>query len=324
MILKPFELIYHLASEVKNNLYDNNWLPSKKLNVPVISIGNLSFGGTGKTPFIEFLANEFVSLKKVVIICRSYKANLKGPQRIDLNLKNAVDLFGDEACLLQKNLPECKVWSGPQKYKTAIASLVDQPSLILVDDGFSHRQLQRNFDIVLFDSSKLESEYYREKIKSLHRAHAIILTKVEPNYKDSVRKFAVALSEQFPALANSIFESQMNFECQVPSGSSVHAFCGIANPKSFLKTLVSLSYEIIGFDAFADHQPYSEELQIKILQRFESLKMKTPSLRLVTTEKDAVKLRNNSLVRQLSIVRYKVLMSPEDKVSLFEKIRSVI
>ena len=115
MMLKPLELLYHLASATKNTLYDLNLIQSKKLTVPVISIGNLSFGGTGKTPFIQFVAENLKATKKIAIVSKSYKAQLKQAQRVDLNRENPAAFYGDEACLLQKSLPFCSVWSGPQK-----------------------------------------------------------------------------------------------------------------------------------------------------------------------------------------------------------------
>jgi tetraacyldisaccharide 4'-kinase len=138
MILKPFEYIYHALSSTKNLLYEKKWLPTVQMNRPLISIGNLSFGGTGKTPFTLFLVNELSEYKKIVLISKSYKARLKTPQAVNLKLKNAAEVFGDEAVLLQSKLPQVKVWAGPHKYQTALASQVDKPDLIILSHVLEH------------------------------------------------------------------------------------------------------------------------------------------------------------------------------------------
>lgn len=324
MILKPVEVIYHVLSRIKNVLYDIQLLKSKKLEVPVISIGNLSFGGTGKTPFIQFLALNFKDKKNIAIVCRSYKAKLKVAQKVDYSVQGAPGLFGDEACLLQKTLPFCHVWSGPQKFLTAEASLVDRPNLILIDDGFSHRQLLRDFDIVLFDTTKLTSEYYREAITSLKRAQAIVLTQTQLVAAEVVQKFKDKISLQFPHLSDSIFQSEMQVSLDLSEASSLFGFCGIAKPEVFLKSLKGLGHTVIQFESFADHQDYSAEFQSQILFKFKSLLVNHPQLKLVTTAKDAVKITDIELTKLLNVTHYQVNMNLNEKARFFEKISSSI
>lgn len=319
MILKPLEFLYHILSDAKNVLYDFKLIGIENLEVPVISIGNLSFGGTGKTPFIEFIANEFKN-RRLVLICRSYKIKSSRPQKVDLSLPNAAQIFGDEAVLLQQRLPFVSVWSGPSKAETARASLVEKPELILVDDGFSHRKLNRQFDIVLFDSSRIGNEYFREGLRSLKRAQSVVLMKTQFASADKVRQFKSMLGQKFPHLANSIFEAtsqtSLSFSPQFP----LFVICGIAKPESFRQSLLEKSYQIEHFKAFADHQVYTEDLQKKILQDYNQLLRLKPDLKLVVTEKDFVKLSYEPLRQIVEVAQYQVQLPTNQKERLFEKI----
>jgi tetraacyldisaccharide 4'-kinase len=324
MILKPFEYIYHALSSTKNLLYEKKWLPTVQMNRPLISIGNLSFGGTGKTPFTLFLVNELSEYKKIVLISKSYKARLKTPQAVNLKLNNAAEIFGDEAVLLQSKLPQVKVWAGPHKYQTALASQVDKPDLIILDDGFSHRQLQRNFDLVLFDASQIDKTYYRESIKSLKRAHAVVFTKVQDAQTEVLSRFKNRILNQFLHLENSIFDSTTEVRLDLPAQSELLIFCGIAKPESLLYSLENKKFNIQEMLAYSDHQVYSTELQNKILQQFNHLKKSIPDLYLATTEKDATKITLNELQKKLNLVHYQIKMNQTDKEKLLEKIRKNI
>lgn len=323
MILKPFEAFYHLLSSIKNDLYDRHWLKSYQLSASIVSIGNLSFGGTGKTPFIQFIAENFQAQKKIVVVCRSYRTQATQPQKIDLSLNEAARLFGDEACLLQKKLPGCSVWSGPSKWQTAQAALkAEQPDLILLDDGFSHRRLRRSFDLVLFDATKMQKDYFRESLQSLRRADAVVLTKIEGADPQQVHLFKQMIEKKFPHLKDFIFESRMNVSGTVAVETPVFAFCGIAQPVSFRKALSTLRLQVCAFESYSDHQEYSLDLQKRLFNQFEALQKKHPGLVLITTEKDLVKINHPELLKHLKTLQYKVEMDPHEKEKLLEKIRS--
>lgn len=321
MILKPLEFLYHVLSQAKNVLYDLKVLPTEKLPVPVISIGNLSFGGTGKTPFIQFIAQEFQS-KKIVIVCRSYKAAARGPQKVDVSISQAAQIFGDEAVLLQKALPNVAVWAGPSKVQTAQeACLTDQPQLILVDDGFSHRRLYRQFDLVLFDASRLGKDYFREALYSLKRANAVVFTKTQSHSASDVNAFRNKLQKKFPHLAHAFFESRMETSLSFSIEAPLFVFCGIANPDAFKHALIERGYKISYFYGYSDHQQYSNEMQNDILQKFKQAALSDLKLKLVTTEKDFVKLDHKELKDFVTVAGYEVKMQSPEKEKLFEKIR---
>lgn len=320
MILKPFEFLYHILSGAKNVLYDLKVLPTEHLNVAVVSIGNLSFGGTGKTPFIQFVARELKS-KKIIVVCRSYKASLDKPQKVDISNSMAAQIFGDEAVLLQKSLPEVSVWSGPSKAATAKACLLESPDLILVDDGFSHRKLARKFDLVLFDAGRMGKDYFRESFSSLKRAQALVFTKIPDESASEILQFKKMIGQRFPHLANSLFESKMVTSLAFSTEFPISVFCGIANPDSFQESLIKAGYQIVHFIRYSDHQEYSNEMQTDILESFKQALRDNPKLKLVTTEKDFVKLNHAELRSVVQVAEYAVTMQSQEKEKLFEKIR---
>ncbi len=323
MILKPFEFLYHILSSTKNVLYDFNLIDVENLEVPVISIGNLSFGGTGKTPFIEFVASEFKD-RRTVVVCRSYKTTSSKPQKVDLNRTDAAQVFGDEAVLLQKKLPFVSVWSGPSKSEVAKASLVEKPELIFIDDGFSHRKLIRQFDVVLFDASRLGQDYFREGLGALKRAQSVILMKTQLASAAKVMQFKNMLQQKFPHLTEAIFESTSETSLDFSNRHPLFVFCGIAKPESFKQSLIDKGFQIEKFQGYADHQIYTEDLQKKILQEYQQALLEKPDLKLVVTEKDFVKLNYAPLNQFVEVAHYRVNLPEDQKERLFEKIRQNI
>jgi tetraacyldisaccharide 4'-kinase len=319
--LKVFEKIYHFVSGSKNVLYENQVLEIAKLNVPVVSIGNLSFGGVGKTPCIIMLANEFQGTHRVNIVCRSYKANLKTPQKVDLNQIDASRTYGDEACMLQSKLPFCKVWSGPQKLDTARASLVDNPTLILVDDGFSHRKLSRNFDLVLIDATVGFDTYLRESKHNLTRANAVLITKINMAQKVSVNKIEEKIIQLAPNLKNNIYTSSVRTTVAIDRSNPILVFCALARPEAFVQDLEQQGYNVIEKMIYPDHHAYSDLEQKKIYAKYLDLKNVNRGLKIVTTEKDAIKLTHAELKSKMVVADHRMLLEEQAKEALIEKIR---
>lgn len=347
--IKPLQLFYQAISEIRNILYNLKFKKIVKLNIPVISVGNLTFGGTGKTPFIQFLAHEIVNEKKIILVCKSYKVDLKKPSLVDLKLKNAAEKFGDEACLLQKKLPHVDVWSGPHKAKTAFAAAnefiyqqqqqnnlqqqqpIDQSRkpILIVDDGFSHRALFREYNIVLFDATKLEKDYLREFFKNIIRADAIIITKIknlQSELTSEIQIFKEKIVRWAPHLKDNIYLSSEKFFIPFDATYPLYAFCGLAKSENFKKSLIAMGYKVSFFENFDDHQNYDSKLQKEIVNRFKKQKELEPRLILVTTEKDAIKMTNEELQKNIHVIQYSLTMSESDikklKESLLEKIRT--
>lgn len=337
MILKPLQLIYSSVVLIKNKLYDHGFFKKEILKTPVISVGNLSVGGTGKTPCVFFLATEILHRnpkKKICIISRSYKGTIRMPQKVDLSLSHAIQLFGDEPCLLQKKLPQCAVWAGPKKYLTARAAVIfDPPDLIIVDDGFSHRQLHRQFDLVLIDATVTLSQLQvlpegrlREPIDQLGRTQAVLITKCNLTTAQNVNILKELILEKSSVSAENIYfaEAFSQIDNLDPRHDQLYVFCGLGQPESFRSMLTKLNFKIQEFKIFPDHYIYSDADLNKLIHHFETAKKINPYLRLVTTAKDGVKIRNHKIEKIVAIVDYEIKIESNKMGSLVEKISQSI
>lgn len=267
-----------------------------KVGVPVISVGNLSLGGTGKTPCVEYIARFFRERDiRVAILSRGYGAS-HGPN--------------DEALVLEENLPDVPHLQGPDRVALAETAIEELESeLLILDDGFQHRRLFRELDIVLVDATNPWGHGYlfprgllREPKSSLGRADAVILTK-SGNVTDAeltqLRIQAHHLTKPgAPIVAADhqpiTWRQENGSECDPRSfaGKPVVAFCGLGNPDSFLKSLGSLGVTPQFWRTFPDHHGYNRE-DVDELRRWAS---QLPNDGVVlTTQKDAVKLRINDL-----------------------------
>lgn len=243
--LAPLSWIYAALCFIRNALYDLKILPSKKVSCTVVSVGNIAAGGTGKTPFVHLLASKFPH-RKVAILSRGYGA------------------FADEAALLARRLPGVEVFVGKNRAKLAekIASDFD---LLILDDGFQHRKLFRDVDIVLTSDEKhyLPWGFLRDNPRRLRKADAV--------FDQSELELKV----------HRILDLQGN---EIPSiqGKKVAVFCGIARPQRFKKTVQAMGAHITGEIFFADHG----RMDLSKLMRGDLY---------VCTEKDAVKLPKTEL-----------------------------
>lgn len=270
--LAPLSWIYALIVWIRNKLYDFCFFPITKVPCTVVSVGNIVAGGTGKTPFVHLLAQQFPK-RKVAILSRGYGK------------------VADEALLLSRRLPHVKVFVGKDRVALAkkIASEVD---LIILDDGFQHRRLHRDFDIVLTregDRHYLPFGFLRDSPERLKKADALF--SVGKELKLSVKR---------------ILDLQGN-EIASIRGRNVGIFCGIAKPSRFKKTVESLGAKIVSETFFADHE--SADLS--------KLPKDNP---LICTEKDAVKLPSTHLPIYYLEMEMEVVQDRERFQKLIEKI----
>lgn len=323
--LKPLEFLYQGVTRLKNFFYDRDIAHAVDVGVPVISVGNLSFGGSGKTPCIIWLAREMSTDQRVAIVCRSYKTDLSSPLKVDLSRPDAAQLYGDEACLIQSELPGCSVWSGPSKSETAQAvAQAEKPQVILVDDGFSHRQLKRNFDLVLIDATQGFDSYQREYAGELKRAHAVILTKTHLTSNQQVDFLKSKISQQIPHLKDFIFTSSTRIQVSLPKSKPLFAFCGLARPQSFWQDLSKAGYQVLKRVALTDHQKYTALEQKKMMAQFLDAKNEFKEIQLVTTAKDRVKLNDPELLKNVHVVEHAFVVDDKTKEGLIAKIRSAL
>jgi tetraacyldisaccharide 4'-kinase len=308
IVLWPLSILYGSAAMLRVWLYKNGWLKQKRLNRPVISVGNITVGGTGKTPMVIWLAERLLAeRKRVAILSRGYRGARGTSDEIELmkhRLQGRV-LFG----------------VGADRYAQGRRLEAAGVDVFVLDDGFQHLQLARDVDIVLVDSTRpLRQEFVlpagrlREPISSLDRAQAVVFTRTEPS-KLKVR--VLQESSQFaiyPAITKLLgFRIRGVPSRQEPLRESVSgsffAFCGIGNPEAFFVDLERWGVSLVGRKAFPDHHRYTRR-EIAALEQAASL---SGASALITTEKDAQNMEAtviSSLAIEVAVVAMEI---PDEK-----------
>ena len=274
--MNPLAILFGAGVSIRATLYDRGMLRPRRLQGPVVSIGNLSVGGSGKTPFTIALG-ELLKRRgiKFDILSRGYGRKTRGVRIV--NTEGSAHDFGDEPLLLSRRLG-VPVVVGEDRYLAGVAAeKAFSPQLHLLDDGFQHRALTRDFDIVLVTPEDLVDRLLpagrlREPLKALQRADAIALS-------------WGASPESLPVQDKPIWQIRRGiFLKDVPPRPLV--FCGIAHPKKFLLQLKLAGVELVGEALFRDHHAYTpQDVQQLLKMRDES-----EAGGFITTEKDAVNL----------------------------------
>jgi len=268
--------IYGTGVRVRNALYERGVLPQKSLASPVISIGNLSMGGAGKTPFV-LLLGELLKARGVQsdVLSRGYGRKTQGALVVDPS-GSARD-FGDEPLLIARRLG-VPVVVGEDRFEAGrLAEARFGAQMHILDDGFQHRALARDFDIVLVTPEDARDRLIpagrlREPLSSLARADAVVLSSGAP-------------ADAFPAEGKPVWRVRRGISLgAVPSKPVV--FCGIARPKSFLLQLRTAGVEPAAEAFYRDHHAYNERDIRDLLQ----LRQKSEADGFITTEKDAINL----------------------------------
>jgi tetraacyldisaccharide 4'-kinase len=279
----------------RNTFFDWGWKRAERVGVPVVCIGNLTLGGTGKTPCVEYVARFFRQREKqVAILSRGYGS--VG----DLGDRGR----NDEAMLLEENLPDVPHLQDRDRVAIARTAIEELESEVLVlDDGFQHRRLHRDLDVVLIDATNPWGYGYlfprgamREPVSGLKRAHAVMITRADRVSKDEVetiRRRVLSVKEMPISLARHAPIELMGNDGRTASldelrGKPVAAFCGIGNPEAFSNTLRDLGSIVTDFRIYADHHNYTRA-DVDDLRAWAE---KQPSDAIIaTTQKDFVKLR---------------------------------
>ena len=309
----PLAPIYWIIISIKNYLYDTGFFHSKKIPIPVISIGNISLGGTGKTPAVIFFAKKLIeSGKKVGILSRGYGRKIKENKiLINANQSSLVHEYGDEPILMSLELPTVPIAIGADRYISGKLLLEKYDlDILIMDDGFQHRKIHRDVDIVLINSLNKMDDYklvpfglLRESVSSLSRANFIIVTKsnlqrpstelikmIQQNTNSDVIESTYELDE----ISNGIDRKKLN------NGKNIIAISAIGDPKSFEKTIINEGMNISFHFRFPDHYNYK---QSDINNCLEALKNKKGSA-IITTMKDYVKIKqlNTSKIDSLLFI----------------------
>jgi tetraacyldisaccharide 4'-kinase len=285
--------VYGCGMGLRNLLYDRGWLRTFRADVPVVSVGNLTAGGTGKTPCVEFVARYYRQRDvRVAILSRGYGAGEgDGPN--------------DEALVLEENLPDVPHLQGADRSALAAMAIAELESeLLVLDDGFQHRRLARDLDIVLVDATQPWGHGYhlprgllREGPKSLRRAGVVVLTRcdqVDDETLDGLRRAVGRYAGDAPIVetvhcpAEWLDAAGRTEALDQVQGRTVAAFCGIGNPEGFRRTLQSLGVTPVSFRTFPDHHAYSRH---DVAQLHAWARQQPDDSLVVTTQKDLVKLR---------------------------------
>ncbi|MEQ8787369.1 MAG: tetraacyldisaccharide 4'-kinase [Pirellulaceae bacterium] len=287
-IAEPF---YTLAVWWRNRRYDRGRAEVHPAGVPVVCVGNLTVGGTGKTPMVEWLARWFRARNvRVAIVSRGY-----GAERGALN---------DEALELEQKLPDVPHVQNPDRVEAARVAVEELDcQLILLDDGFQHRRLARDLDLVLLDALDpfgldhlLPRGLLREPLSGLRRAAVVALSRadqVDAERRDEVRTQVAKIAPNAVWVEVAHKPSELldsdgrSVSLEVLRDRRAAAFCGIGNPDGFRGTLEALTAELVDFREFADHHPYSARDIVDLEAWAESL----PDIDAVLcTHKDLVKI----------------------------------
>jgi len=323
--LDPLGEVYGEVMRVRNFLYDRGWFKTRWLNAPVISVGNLTTGGTGKTPTVIFLSKLAAELGfNPGVILRGY-----GSGRTEES---------DEVKLLRRNLPGVPIAAGADRIAGGRKTLDQSANLIVADDAFQHRRLGRDLDVLLVDAGFafgggkiLPAGRLREPVDSLNRADVVIVTRsdqVDEPVLEQIRRRVRTWAGEIPILLSRHRVTRcvdLAGRTDVSlSGRTVLAFAGIARPEAFVRTLQSLGAQVAATKTFRDHHQFSARDMKTIREAMDRSGAEVA----VCTEKDLVRIEPELAKAagldpaRLVAVEIEIEMDEGDRKILAEKIHN--
>lgn len=303
VLLLPFSILYGWVMALRNWMYNKQYFKSVTFNLPIISIGNLSLGGTGKSPMVEHLLSLLSEEYKIATLSRGYKRKTKG-YALANELTTALEI-GDEPMQFHIKFPHVSVAVGERRIEAIPQLIQDVPNLqaVILDDAFQHREITAEFNILLTDYNNLYCDDFfiptgdlRDERKSAKRAEVIIVTKCPADL--SIEERDEIIEKLYPEQNQSVFFTSIAYETPYhiynPSEQwvltlrdEVLLVCGIANPlplKNYLHEHTHTYYQL----SYNDHHIFSIEDLQEIKERFNQIDSKSKLI--LTTEKDAVRL----------------------------------
>ncbi len=288
-LLWIISLVYSLVIRLRNICYDLGLIRSCSAKVPVISVGNITTGGTGKTPLVIWLG-QLLEKKGIdcAILTRGYRTKK--------------DDLSDEPAMLARSCPATKVVVDPDRVRGA-ARAVDEfdVKLLVMDDGFQHRRLRRDLDIITVDATRpfgygrmLPAGLLREPAKSIRRADAVVITRFDRTEPEAIEKLEGAIQSINPGVtiakavhrhthAQLITGEKIGIEAL--RGMKAFAFCGIGNPRAFITRLDDYGLQLVGSKIYNDHHPYTSSDVAEIYSMAEAKQADI----ILSTQKDWVK-----------------------------------
>jgi len=294
-LLRAAEVPYTFAVNWRNRRYDRGRTTVHSVGVPVVSVGNLTLGGTGKTPMVNWLARWFGERgTRVAIVSRGYGAS--------------AGKHNDEALELSQSLPDVPHVQNPDRVAAATRAIHEfESQLIVLDDGFQHRRLARDLDIVLLDALEpfgfdhvFPRGTLREPVAGLKRAQVVCLSRadvISAAERDAIRRRVAKIApnaawcELIHAASRLINSTGESRPLEALAGQRVAAFCGIGNPAGFQHTLAATGCQIASWREFPDHHKYSTPDLAALSDRVRNC----GAAMVVCTQKDLVKVPQQNL-----------------------------
>ena len=326
LALAPLSFIYGLGVRVRNALYRRGMLRTLEVGAPVISVGNLTVGGTGKTPLVEWIANQLAQRDlRVTVLTRGYGRKSSGRVVVSDGsmIRSNVDESGDEPFLLAQNLNgRAAVICDADRVAAArwvIANL--RTDVFILDDAFQHQRIKRDLNVLTIDAtnpwgdrSLLPKGKLREPVDELSRADCVVITRAVDS---SVNELRSEIESKWPGLPTFVScieiaglqkldEMNSSPEVNMMKTTPVAAFCGIGNPESFFSLVRGAGYQLKDTSAFRDHYNYQQA----DIDRLVNHAAHNGAEAVFTTAKDAVKLKSLSFALPCYVVN--IAMKIED------------
>lgn len=302
VLLAPAAALYKMGVKFRNNLFDKGLLKSEHFDIPIICIGNVTVGGTGKTPMAELVIDYMSQMHNVALLSRGYGRRTKGYREVSVD-SHYRDV-GDEPLQIKRKFPETIVVVCEKRAEGIRRLQSEHPEvdLIIMDDGFQHRYVEAKINIVMIDATRpiqydkmLPLGNLRDVPESLHRAHYFVVTKCPANMTPLERRLfhKVLIQYAYQRIYYTRFESfrpQPIYPAEasqeaLTADRKVIALSGIGNPKPFLDTLRD-NYKLVEAVTMEDHHVY----RVGDMNRLAELLARYPDAVIITTEKDAVKM----------------------------------
>lgn len=302
ILLYPLAFLYYLIVVARNALFDWRWFAPTKVKALVIGVGNVSAGGTGKTPITAYLCRQLESKGyRVAIVSRGYGGKYsESATRVDINKNNAPQYYGDEPVMLasQLNMP---VFVGSSRVTASeLAIRESQADCIVADDAFQHRWLHRDINCVVFDATETQMQLLpvgrlREPLSALERAHVVFVTRASfVSIQERQNKIDILKSYGFSAEKQNLFFVEFKLSNIIHvhtyarmTGNECFLLSAIGKPKNF-EAAMKAKYSVLQHFKFADHYSWSQKEWDSILETCKA----SGGAPIVVTEKDAVKIRN--------------------------------
>lgn len=302
ILLLPFAIIYGFIVKCRNYLYNTQRLRSLTFNFPIICVGNLAVGGTGKSPMVEYLLRLMNEEFETATLSRGYKRKTKG--YVLANDKTTALEIGDEPMQFHLKFPNVAVAVGEERVVAVPHLLQDKPTLqtIILDDAFQHRQINAGFNILLTEYSNLFTHDYflptgdlRDERKSYKRAQVIVVTKCPATLDEAQKKKLLYDIHAWPGqqifftcidygVPYHIFDKQKTWE--LTGREEVLLVCGIANPEPLKNYLLNKTHTYYQLN-YSDHHIFNIDDLNTIKEKFDGIDVKNKII--LTTEKDAVR-----------------------------------